>query len=119
LKGESNGGSGQSPAGISGQRRETIDGWDPPSVREGKGPGYRFGFPARLGRGPLLKLGRMASPGPFTLFRNLFLFLFYQFFNNFCKYVSIQAKLFSLILQNSQQGFKPTSNMFLEPKQDF
>jgi hypothetical protein len=37
----------------------------------------------------------------------------------FCKTPSNEFKPLSEVLQNSRQGFKPTTNMFSDPKQDF
>jgi hypothetical protein len=82
---------GELTEGRNGHRREVRsevedDRWVGPAVGErGVGPGYRFGFPARLGRGLLAGLGRMASPGVLFIFLfllspfsfSVFLFLLY------------------------------------------
>jgi hypothetical protein len=78
---------------------ETSDGWGPLSVRESIGPGYRFGFPARLGRfasgWPSWAGG--FPPFSFFLFCNFFLFSVFYFFHNFCKDASKPLKPLSEI----------------------
>jgi hypothetical protein len=82
---------------FSGRRLKTSDGWGPLSVREGIGPGYRFGFPARLGRGPLPKLGRMGCLG---------LFSYFYFFSSFSFSVSfISFITFAYIIQTRSNQF--------------
>jgi hypothetical protein len=57
---------------------ETSDGWGPLSVRESIGPGYRFGFPARLGR---FASGWPSWAGGLFPFFFLIWFIFYFLFS--------------------------------------
>jgi hypothetical protein len=74
-----------------------------------------------MGRGPPLVLGRNGAPGLFIYFSffSLLLFCFLVSFVTFANKIQIKPNHFHKFLQNSQQGFKPTSNMFSEPKQEF
>jgi hypothetical protein len=89
------------------------------SDEEGSVP-IRYG--GVLGHGPILGIGRMASPWPFLPF--LFLFLFFLFFFSelfqiFCKNASNHFKQIPKFLKSSKQPSKPIRNMFSKAKHDF
>jgi hypothetical protein len=80
---------------ISGRRKEKLtwtDRWGPHVSEAREKPGYRFGVAYWAAAGFWCWAG-MAPPAFLFFFDFFFFFLFYQFFNNFCKYISIQIKL--------------------------
>jgi hypothetical protein len=75
-----------------------------------------------VGFGPVLGIGRMASPWPFLPFLFLFPFSFSVFLNcfkSFAKLLQTTSNKNPKFLKSSKQPSKPIRSMFLETKQDF
>jgi hypothetical protein len=98
-----------------GWRKKNLTVGGPPvsEVREREGVTVRVCV--EVGRGPILKLGQMGSPGPFYIFFFLFFFSYFLFsisFIDFAKLLQINSNHFQKFCKIHRKVFKPISNMF-------